>query len=453
MRMTGRRQSMLVQKVPSEMQRTTPYPPQMRTKFLRSSKRGLLESSSLRACSYTPFLFSFFFSVDTDSLLDRLLTYPDAGSRVTMRDLLRDSANYSLRFIRSALNQLLPISSQPRSLLATGASNQQRFVEFGQSLFNEAVARKTASALAKRDSESVPGDEEETERSLPVEDRKRKYALLQRLPTGDWWSSSTIPREGDVGLTRAAARALVTKQAELVSIIPSQPIPADEMPTFATLKPPSIPLFTKTKEETRRQSAINLPHRTLPAPKLLDYGVYSTFAPSFDSENTEIGTDQIHQLVHESLQRRKARALRKQLIEKQRRLAEVESSMHDPAMGVSPEKNDEGENAVVSFEKDDATGMASAEQEADIPVDGSLIFESTFPSDEVLQNLQNVIPQDEVDVLKQAFEALRVEFGVSALLEHIATGLDNLVDLQQERFRDGVPTPGDLEREIGMSTF
>lgn len=390
------------------------------------------------------------YSTDTDGLLDRLFNYPETSShRVTIRSLLRDAPNYSLRFIRSAFNQLLPATSQPRALLATGAANQQRFVDLAQGLFNEISDRKANSIVPKRDVTSFSEDEDEAEKLLPVEDRKRKYALVQRLPTGDWWSSATIPRDGDVGLTRSAAKALSTKQAELVSIIPAQPIPADEMPLFSTLKPAPVP-SVKSKEDLKKQS-INLPNRTLPAPKLLDYGVYSTFAPCFDSENTEVGNDQIHQVVHESLQRRKARALRSQMIEKQKRLAQNEATTHKLAIEGSMEARGVDENAISAPKKDYRMEVEDGnEMEA---VDKSLLLlslENSFPSDEVLQNLQNVIPQNEADVLKQAFTTLRAEFGISELLEHVAIALDNLVDMQRERLREFDFVPSELEKDIGM---
>jgi hypothetical protein len=87
------------------------------------------------------------------------------------------------------------------------------------------------------------------------------------------------------------------------------------------------------------------------------------------------------------------------------------------------------------------------------PVNESMLLlslENPFPSDEVLQNLQNVIPQNEADVLKQAFTALRTEFGISELLEHVAIALDNLVDMQRERLREFDFVPSDLEKDIGM---
>jgi hypothetical protein len=68
----------------------------------------------------------------------------------------------------------------------------------------------------------------------------------------------------------------------------------------------------------------------------------------------------------------------------------------------------------------------------------------------MLQNLQNIIPQDETEILKQAFVALRAEFGVSELLEENGIALDALISMQRDRLRQSNLTPSDLEQQIGM---
>ncbi|CAG7846205.1 SubName: Full=Uncharacterized protein {ECO:0000313/EMBL:CCA75231.1} [Serendipita indica DSM 11827] len=360
-------------------------------------------------------------TLDADGLLDRLIQHPVMPStRTTFRQLLREPAGNPLRTIRMAVRQLLPSASHPRALISTGAANQQRFCDFAQSLFDQVAARGSS---ARTDAPFLTDGEEDAEKVLPLDERKRKYALVQRLPSGDWWSSATVPRDGDVGLTRAAAKMLATKQAELVSIIPSQPIPADEMPLFSSLKPTPV---IKPRDESRK--SITLPRKALPAPKLLDYGVFSTFAPYFDSENAEVGNDQIHQVVHESLQRRKARALRAKLLEKQKAIAEDDTvALPTPKSGA------------------DMTGVESAFS--------IMSVQPQFPTDEALQNLQNIIPQHEGEILKEAFAALRVEFGVSELLEHIALALDSIVSMQKERMKEGQLTPSDLEQEMADATM
>lgn len=364
-------------------------------------------------------------------------------ARTSFRALLQDPSQHSLRVIRDSLNKLLPSSSQPRALLAIGASNQQRFCDFAQGLFDEIAANGYNAGLSRIDAAFPSDEEEEAEQSLPFENRKRKYALVQRLPTGDWWSSTTIPRDGDVGLTKAAAKALSIKQAELVSIVPSQPIPAEDMPLFSSLKPAPV---IKSREDPKR--SITLPNRTLPAPKLLDYGVYSTFAPYFDSENTEVGNDQIHQFVHESLQRRRARALRRQMIEKQQRLDQMESGLHKPAV---ESKTDADETATTELERDtDMEVIDKTGQDVSKAMDGLSILQSGFPTEEALGNLQGHVPENEMEILKQAFTALRAEIGVSELLEHNTIALDNLVRLQRERLLSYNYTPSDLERQIGL---
>ncbi|CAG8740636.1 12015_t:CDS:2, partial [Acaulospora colombiana] len=331
-------------------------------------------------------------TIDTDNFMDRIFNFQvNPPAQTTLRSLLQESSKHPLRIIRGAVNQLLPSSSQPRALLAVGASNQQRFVDFAHGLLNQVAARGANTISSKRDTVVASDEERDAEILLPFEERKRKYALVQRLPSGDWWSSSTIPREGTVGLNRASAKQLVTKQAELVSIIPSQPVPSDEMPLFSTLKP--LPV-TKPKDDSKKP--ITLQTRTLPAPKLLDYGVFCTFAPYFDSEATE-------------------------MLEKQKRLSQVEASKHRPAVDSVTGVADINESAVAALEVDEE--MRAIDEEPQRPVESK---PPIFPSEEVLQNLKNIMHQDETEIFKQALESLRTEFGVTDLLEQTAIALDNL---------------------------
>jgi hypothetical protein len=372
--------------------------------------------------------------------MDRIFSLQiDPPAQTTLRSLLQESGKHPLRTIRGAVNQLLPSSSQPRALLATGASNQQRFVDFAHGLLNQIAARGANTISSKRDTVVASDEERDADILLPFEERKRKYALVQRLPSGDWWSSATIPREGSVGLNRVSAKQLVTKQSELVSIVPSQPIPADELPLFSTLKP--LPV-TKPKDDSKKP--VTLPTRTLPAPKLLDYGVFCSFAPYFDSEGTEVGTNEIHCLVHESLQRRKARALRLQMLEKQKRLSQVEASTHKPAVDSSIGPADVNESAVASLEIDEE--MRAIDEEPQPSLESTT---SIFPTDETIQNLQKIMHPDETEIFKQALESLRAEFGVSELLEQTDIALDNLVRLRRNRILEGKSTPSELENQIG----
>ncbi|KAG8829800.1 hypothetical protein FRC17_006006 [Serendipita sp. 399] len=373
-------------------------------------------------------------TIDTDGLLDRLIFFPPGSStRSSFRSILQDQAAHSLRIIRSALNQLLPSSSHPRSLIAVGASNQQHFCDFAQGLFNQISTHNTGILGTTLDDAKLEADDSTVGKALLPEERKRKYALVQRLPTGDWWSSATVQREGDVGLTRNAAKALTTGQAELVSIIPSQPIPTEDMPSFSSLK--QIPVF-KAKDDPRR--SVNLPGKSYPAPKLLDYGVYSTFAPYFDSESAELGNDQIHSIVSESMQRRRARALRTQLLEKVDKKAQIEQIDQSLVSPTSPMKEESGPRL-----------GADEEMKEHEDVDSNSIGRA-FDTLELMQTLRNIVPEGENEALKQAFSALQAELGVSELLEENAIALDNLVRMQTDRIKRGDWTPSALEREIAQ---
>jgi hypothetical protein len=273
---------------------------------------------------------------------------------------------------------------------------------------------------------------------LDPDERKRLYALVQRLPSGDWWSSATIPRGGSVGITRAEASALPTKQAELAMVVPSLPLLPSEVSTLGTLKLPAL----KSSKDPGWQSTY-LPERKLHAPKLLEWGPYMTFAPAYDATDCELGPGAVFQTTYESIVRRKARAARKQLEEKMRRKEEAERKEHMPVV-------DSGDVAM-------SVGLDPAEDDRmDLAVQAKGALEQIeedgkhFSAHEAIRQLHGLVSPDETEALKEAFQQLEIELGVSELLHYIITSLQNLVDMQRERLGAGLELESDsLEHQTG----
>ena len=320
---------------------------------------------------------------------------------------------------------------------------QQRFVELSNNLIDQALTR---SGLSQSMDVVLQGRDEQAP-ELDADERKRLYALVQRLPSGDWWSSATIPRGGSVGITRAEASALSTKQAELAMVVPSLPLLPSEVPTLGTLKPPVL----KPAKDPGWQ-ATYLPQRKLHAPKLLEWGPYMTFAPSYDTTDCELGPGAAFQTTYESIVRRKARAARKQLEEKMRRNEEAERKDHMPAVDSGDVEMSVGLN---STEDDhmDLTVQAKAEEGELEHVISNTGEEGTgkhFSAHEAVRQLHGLFSPDEAEALKEAFQQLEIELGVSELLRYIAISLQSLVDMQRERLGAGVELePDGLEHQTG----
>ena len=366
---------------------------------------------------------------------------------MSLRTLLREPGRHSVDVFRDALQALLPLSSQPRALLAPAATEQQRFVELSSNLIDQALTR---SGLTKSMDVVLHGRDEQAP-ELDADERKRLYSLVQRLPSGDWWSSATIPRGGSVGLTRAEASVLPTKQAELVMVVPSLQLLPSEVPTLGTLKAPVL----KAAKDPGWQ-ATYLPQRKLHAPKLLDWGPYMTFAPSYDATDCELGPGAVFQTTYESIMRQKARTARKQLEEKMRRKEEAERKEHMPAV----DSGDVEMSVGLDPAEDDRTDLvvrAKAEKGEPEYAKSSAGEERTgkhFCAHEAMRQLHGLFSPDEAEALKEAFQQLELELGISELLDYIIISLQRLVDMQRERLGAGVELkPGSLEHQTGEWTI
>lgn len=244
--------------------------------------------------------------IDTQGLLDRVFPLPadSSGSLTTgnsrspsqpqsysFRTLLKESSRHPLRVLRSAVQPLFPVFAHPRSRPSAPAAQQLKFCNLVLSLLDQSSFRATESTLSlesviptKPEAESIESDGATADLSKPIDDppaspdlpRKRKFALMQKLPSGEWWSSL----DSDItSLDGSDLMKLPTAHAELVAILPS----------ISTASGTSVPTLGSLSRKLHTKKPTLPGPRHLSAGSFLDYGPNSSFAPSFEQDGVEVG--------------------------------------------------------------------------------------------------------------------------------------------------------------------
>lgn len=264
-------------------------------------------------------------------------------------------------------------------------------------------------------SSHLPQEESQPDESKPATSQteatlgKRKYALVQRLPTGDWWSSTTSSYPS-LALDGKDIKTLGTGYAELVSIFPSAQVPPSaDQPTLGSYIPKRPPV-SNVAQEARR----------LTCGRFLDYGPYTSFAPTFDQEGVEVGQATLSEVVYyRTLDRRR----RERMFTRRKQPVTQDVVMEDSSGAV------EASNA----------GPSSQETQNNPDVDASL---------------EGLLSPEQVAAVKQALGSLELENAVDELLARNARALAKLEELQRERLlssnREVKPVEeGSDEWEIG----
>jgi hypothetical protein len=194
------------------------------------------------------------------------------------------------------------------------------------------------------------GEEEEEASS-----QRRKYALVQRLPTGDLWTSL------DSDLVGSESKPLVdcdTGYAELVAVLPSAP---------SSHAPPTLGDIHAEKALTNRLKPLT--SQRISCGSFLHYGPHASFAPSFDSDSGDIGYNAVTNVLWRRHEKGKAREKARILGERMRQkmAQEVAESMDVDDMEVAEpaeakekeaERRREARKALVekTFNEDEAPG-------------------------------------------------------------------------------------------------
>ena len=217
---------------------------------------------------------------------------------------------------------------------------------------------------------------------------------MQRLTTGNWWTSlnsdSTFPLNDGREL-----KDLPTAYAELVAIIPSPSTSLLSTSTAAIATP--IPTLGSYHSKKHPGSKPKLPmHRRVSCGTFLDYGSWASFAPSFDQEGAEVGRTQFGEVVWGWEERKRERAdARRERAEGRGRIIEIDDViMYKEDLHVLGVKEKEGEYVDVDAE------------------------------------LEGLLPLDEVNAIKAALGTLELENAVQELLERNRKALERLEELQ-----------------------
>ncbi|ETW87705.1 hypothetical protein HETIRDRAFT_378867 [Heterobasidion irregulare TC 32-1] len=352
--------------------------------------------------------------VDTQGLLDRVFPLPadpaDSTSlsgpqshqqqSYSFRTLLKESSRHPLRVLRSGVQHLLPVFAHPRSRPSAPAAQQLKFCNLALSLLDQAsfnscpAALNLESILPDRPDALHDSDHEGSKGIAPSLSsanlpRKRKYALMQKLPTGKWWTSlnSDFPSNMD----GKELKDLSTAHAELVAILPSASTSA--VPVSLT---PTLGSYTQQLSKTKQ--AVPGP-RQVSTGAFLDYGPYSSFAPAFDQEGVEVGRVGLGEVLWS---REKDRRTEEALAERARL-----KPTNVPLVIADVEMQD------TTDEVQDSTAERQAEA-----------------SDEALQSLFTL---EQVASIKGALGSLEMEEAVQELLDRNSRALRRLEELQLRR--------------------
>lgn len=204
---------------------------------------------------------------------------------------------------------------------------------------------------------------------------------MQKLPSGEWWTSLN----SDIISQGTDPKGLSTGLAELVAIFPA--------PSSSSLPPEPRTLKHYTSSRTPSGTLTPVPpkHRYVSRGSFLDYGPYSSFAPTFDQGGREIGRTVYGEVLwRERGSKLKLKALKKRQL--------VESNLPDVVM----------------------EEQGSAEQ-------------GPSGSEDWSETLKDFLS---VSSLKSALNDLEVQDSAHELLERITGALAQLEELQLRRYGD-----------------
>ncbi|THH11803.1 hypothetical protein EW145_g428 [Phellinidium pouzarii] len=344
--------------------------------------------------------------VDTQGLLDRVFPLDDVlgikapsspssskaqSDSYSLRTLLKESNEHPLRVYRSAIKQLFPISSQPRSRISPPAAQQRGFCQLALSLIEQA-SQHTIECLSLKPELVLPDRLSEDESSPTKEDpdvidSRRKYALMQKLPTGEWWSSLNSDL---VGADAKPLNDLGTAYAELIATMPS---------SSSTSKP--TPTLGELHISKKVQTKIKLPGpRPISCGSFLDYGPYASFAPSFDNDGCDVGRIGVSNVLWRRHEKGKAREKARILGERIRQKLAAQAGEKMEIEGV--------------MEIDPVEARAAARQKEK-------------------ELLGSLVVQEECDPTRKLLDALEREENANELLARNAKALLRLEELQRIR--------------------
>lgn len=325
--------------------------------------------------------------------------------------------------------QLLGPGTNPRSRPNPPELEQQRFCDLAISLLDQAslhnspvplnvdsiisayVSATAGPSGTTPDSDSTPPPKVVLNSSAGDASRKPKYALVQRLPTGDWWSSL----DTSSALDAKNVPDLSVGRAELAAILPSTSAGAGVEKTlgeYITKKPSML---------VQTASYVNQPRR-VSCGKFLDYGPNASFAPSFDSDGREAGRVGLGEVLwHE---------------EKRKRLRELARAKQKLVLARLKQKTSSSQAESSENEKEVSEEVSSGFVEKE----GSTV-----------DAMEGLLSPEQISQLKSTLGSLELEEQVDELLTRNAQAMARLEVLQLERL--GNPNGGTSKVEVGSEEW
>lgn len=245
---------------------------------------------------------------------------------------------------------------------------------------------------------------QENEHSAYTGSLGNKYALIQKLPSGDYWTSALSSDDPQGGLSPKQARAVAHGQAELVIALPSAPDDyVDESKSRTTLG--GFTTGPLKKPKPKAQNAVPGAPRKATTGSFLDYGFCTSFAPVYDGDAVDIGRDELA-AYYDSRTKMRAERVRRMTLLQERLQAQLAAASGD------------------DMDVDETSHGAS---EAQIVVDPALVPPMSHDTNSDPSTI----------VFSQALAELEREDAVTTLMQRNARALSDLQVLQMHRLRNG----------------
>jgi hypothetical protein len=303
-----------------------------------------------------------------------------------------------------------------RSRTSSPAAQQLRFCNLALSILDQAsfysvpLPLDIESIIPVTDPSAVEGDSKRPlspslSDKLSQTGQGKRYALMQRLPSGNWWSSLST----DLLPDSKEFKDLQTADAELVAIFPSPSSLAhtdDSSKSNITLTDTQTPMTLSAyvpKKPPGHRSKLPGPRR-VSCGSFLDYGPYASFAPAFEQEGVEVGREALGEVLWGWEHQKKAWAAEKTRVAKK-------PAEWLPMDGLHTVEGDEG--------------LEEQSNALDPLLQGGY-----DDDDEVLDGL---LSKEQVASLKSVLKSLELENAVQELLDRNAKALKRLEGLQRQR--------------------
>ncbi|KAJ6519305.1 hypothetical protein C8R45DRAFT_885691 [Mycena sanguinolenta] len=349
--------------------------------------------------------------IDEQGLLDRVYPLEQSSSSApvySLRNLLSNSHEYSLAALRTAVQNLLPISTHPRAPTAAPAEQQQRFCNLALSLLDQAsfhpIGLGVDSLLPPEPTEDDPGPKF-------VATSNKRYALLQQLPAGAYWSSANLNLTSEPETGPADLKDLPTGHADLVVIWPGPSVSASNVPKLGD--------YARAPVDPGRPKNPGAPTgpRRVTCGSFLDYGPFSTFAPCWVQNGREIGMRQLGEVL------------------------EQRGRLHHEKLQIRERTVQDTIAAAKAAEERDKAAMVVETMEPP---------RSPEPTESEVDELQDILAPEEIESLKAVLGNLELENAVQELLIRNRKALQQLGQLQVERHRAGTQPvkEGDEEWDV-----